>query len=512
MKRVIFVILAMLFALNVFGAGSSQQSTSPVTGPLTIEWLVFPPSRVLANPENEAKKLLEEKYNVKINIIGVIIQDSNAWNLYWSAGNRPHYSSTNQPSTDTFRLVEQGIVREIPEGWLDLYMPDWMSNIYISIPKDTVYKQISTNGKTYIVPYTGGIQPYTLALRHDWLDKLGIKQLPRNNSEFYDILRRFTFDDPDGNGKKDTYGIHASMQNQYFSYVTTSQGLWNKTFREENGRIVFNDVKDEWRDHLKMLHDWYAAGIVDPESFIDDRTVQRQKWASNMIGAIGDASWWFATSTPGNLLDSIKEKVPSANIVQLAPFPDSRGRQLMPTLFLNSGGGGASFFTTKANDTIMKKVMEIRNDMAKDVNFYLRMYYGIEGRDYDFVDKLLTPKADQAKPEYVADKGLRQTFSVTPMPYKITRNAGLNSKAEIELYDYMFQFDVFYMSNNFVFSGSNASHSLYAADIFTLCDEYYVNAITGKINIDASWDAFKRSLNNAGLQAVINDFQAGLSK
>jgi hypothetical protein len=149
--------------------------------------------------------------------------------------------------------------------------------------------------------------------------------------------------------------------------------------------------------------------------------------------------------------------------------------------------------------------------MAKDVPTYLRTYFGVQGRDYDMVDGLLSPRASSGTPEYVTQMGLRQTFGITPMPYQISRNAGLNPRPEMVLYDFMFQFDVFYNSTvTFVFPGVNQAHSMYWADINTMCDEYYANTITGRINIDATFEAFKNSLNNAGLQRIINEYQAGL--
>jgi len=516
MKKVIVALLIAAMAFSAFSAfaGGGGQQASPVSGPLTIEWLAYNQATgVLASSESEGKRLLEEKYNIRINIQTVNIHNIDQWNLYWAAGNMPHYANTNKASTETFKLLDQGIVRAIPDGWLDMYMPDWMNNVYISIPKETVYKQISANGKNYIIPYHGGIPAYALFLRQDWLDNLGITQLPNNNAELYEILRRFTFDDPDGNGRKDTYGIHASMGNQRFSYVTSSMGITPKAFRDVNGRVIFTDVTDEYKNHLKMLREWYAAGIVDPESFIEDRVMQRQKWAANTVGALGDSSWWFSATTPGNLVDMIREKVPNANVVQLAPFPDAQGRRLRPGPYPNCAGDGSSFFTTKATDDIIRKIMEFRNDQAKDVQFYLRMYYGIQGRDYDIVDGLLSPRPEAASPEYVTEKGLRQTFGITPMPYQITRNAGLNTRPDMELNDFMFQFDVFYNSGvNFVFPGINQAYSTNWPDINTMCDEYYANAITGKVDIDASFEAFKRSLNDAGLQAIINEYQAGISR
>ena len=43
-------------------------------------------------------------------------------------------------------------------------------------------------------------------IRKDWLDKLGLEQ-PKTIDDFYNVLKAFKEQDPDGNGANDTYGM-----------------------------------------------------------------------------------------------------------------------------------------------------------------------------------------------------------------------------------------------------------------------------------------------------------------
>ncbi len=43
-----------------------------------------------------------------------------------------------------------------------------------------------------------------------WLDKLGVKELPLSLEDWYTLMTRFAKEDPDGNGKDDTYGFSSS--------------------------------------------------------------------------------------------------------------------------------------------------------------------------------------------------------------------------------------------------------------------------------------------------------------
>ena len=311
-KRVVFLLM-VLSVFTLYAGGGQQASQNG--GPMVIEWLGFNQSGILMSQNSEVKRIMEEKYNVKINFVEVDNTNNlQNWNLYWASGEIPHFVNTNFGRDSYQLLIDQGIVRDFPAAWLDTYMPDWMRNIYASIDRDTVLKQIgfgeSANGKAYVIPYTGGDSyPATMVIRKDWLDNLGITQLPGNNDELFEVLRRFTFDDPDRNGRNDTYGMNFST-NYYLggaSYVATSMGVWPETFREINGKVIFNDVTDEYREYLKLANRWIAAGVVDPESILDDRTVVRQKWAANTLGVLADSTLAFATTAVGNVMDMIKE-------------------------------------------------------------------------------------------------------------------------------------------------------------------------------------------------------------
>ena len=47
---------------------------------------------------------------------------------------------------------------------------------------------------------------YALFIRTHWLDKLGLS-VPKTWDEIKKVAHAFTFDDPDGNGKNNTYGF-----------------------------------------------------------------------------------------------------------------------------------------------------------------------------------------------------------------------------------------------------------------------------------------------------------------
>ncbi len=72
-------------------------------------------------------------------------------------------------------------------------------------------------GATYGVPFSA--QADVLLVRSDWLKKVGM-QPPKTWADLEKVAQAFTTQDPDGNGKKDTYGLDVpgSTQRGYLSW------------------------------------------------------------------------------------------------------------------------------------------------------------------------------------------------------------------------------------------------------------------------------------------------------
>ncbi|MFF4015982.1 ABC transporter substrate-binding protein [Streptomyces sp. NPDC001843] len=99
---------------------------------------------------------------------------------------------------------------------------------------------VGRDGKHYGIPYSR--QAMTLMIRKDWLSKLGLKA-PRTWQQMIDVAKAFATRDPDGDGKKDTYGIvaPASAQNGYAAW-------WGSSFLWQGGaKIIEPDGKGGYR-------------------------------------------------------------------------------------------------------------------------------------------------------------------------------------------------------------------------------------------------------------------------
>lgn len=110
------------------------------------------------------------------------------------------------------QFIKLGLIDEIDPASIagsDQILPEaWASTRYI-------------DGKHYAVPTSA--QSFALFVRKDWREKLGLPQ-PKTWADVQSLAKAFTTQDPDGNGKNDTYGfiVPASTTRGYASWFMSS--------------------------------------------------------------------------------------------------------------------------------------------------------------------------------------------------------------------------------------------------------------------------------------------------
>jgi putative aldouronate transport system substrate-binding protein len=113
-----------------------------------------------------------------------------------------------------------------------------------------------------------------------WLDTLGLA-VPETTEELYQVLKAFKEQDPNGNGKADEVPFSAAT-NSWHTYV---DGFLMNPFVYNDGedRLVLDNgtvsaafTTPEWRDGLRYMNRLVSEGLLDRESFIQDRNQRMQ--------------------------------------------------------------------------------------------------------------------------------------------------------------------------------------------------------------------------------------------
>lgn len=202
----------------------------------------------------------EEEYNADIDL--VYVETANAGdsiNLMIASGDIP----------DVIQMVDQNKYYKdgIIGGWTEEFFREHAPNLsrYIDETDPSAWQIAKFDGELmYSIPcfrkYDTIVTP--VVWRTDWLENVGITEIPRTLEEFEEAFYKFTKEDPDGNGKNDTYGLSETGIRTIYGAFGSYRGKW---LLGDDGKVVYGDVKPEMKQALEVLHKWYVDGVLDPE-------------------------------------------------------------------------------------------------------------------------------------------------------------------------------------------------------------------------------------------------------
>jgi putative aldouronate transport system substrate-binding protein len=474
---------------------------------LTITWMVY---NQFDNPVPEGsvnQKLIEEMFNVELIIPQLDVHNQEQWTVYWASGNTADRIQSNNMNNFFHRFAEQGLIRPISEDMLYTYAPNFMELVEALVPKDLVIPQITFNDEVWLMPYTNiaqAKQVWVTAARKSWMDRVGITSAPATLADMENMITKFAKEDPDGNGKDDTYGIHLYGYTGA-GYLWGTLGVFPNSYYDVNGQIIRSNTTEAYKQGLKILQSWHNDGLLDPEFITDDRTIQRVKWTEGIIGLLNDHPWWFASSTPNNLSAMITNTYEGDELVYFPAVkgPDGKsGSNIGFPQVINNG----VYFGADTSDAVVQRIMAIQDAMAADMELYFELYYGKKGETYELdEDGIIRPFSDILTKEKISELGVMQTFALIPTgPDHFNRTT---PKADMPTYEASLASPPLFAGRAFPVNGVNTALDEKGADVNRVIDEYYFNAVSGKIDIDATWDAYIAELNSVGLQAILDGFE-----
>lgn len=172
-------------------------------------------------------------------------------------------------------------------------------------------------GQTFAVPFSA--QANVLLVRKDWLAKVGM-QAPASWDDIAKVAQAFTTQDPDGDGKADTYGldIPGSTARGYTSwywssYLYAAGGDFLKP--AGNGKYTAAVTSPAALASAKFLQDQICtAKDVQPSVLGDDTTATNKAFQTGVAGMYVTGPYAFAT------MDGTKVKG-NYDVVALPPGP-----------------------------------------------------------------------------------------------------------------------------------------------------------------------------------------------
>ncbi len=241
--------------------------------------------------ETDFAKHLSEKTGIKVNYIHPAQgQQNEQFNLLLASNDLPDLIQYNWYNYGAQAAIDNGYILELND-----IMEKWTPNLVATLKTiPDIDKEIKTDeGSYYVFPSVTDPSKKTVnrgpIIRGDWLEKLGM-DIPETIDDWDKMLRGF----------KNEIGcpIPLSLKvNELHGAFSGAYGVYAyQTVYLDDGKIVFGQAEDGWKDYLTQMNKWYKEGLLDQNIASFDYTVQNTNMLNGRTGALlGSAGGSMAT-------------------------------------------------------------------------------------------------------------------------------------------------------------------------------------------------------------------------
>lgn len=272
-----------------------------------------------------------------------------------------------------------------------------------------VLSSLTVNGMIVGIPKNREIGRYGLSYRTDWAEAVGITKTPTTIDEVYDMMYKFTYNDPDGNGVQDTYGMEMTKYTGPWDIIQTWFGVGNG-WVEKGGDLVPVHETDEYKQALDWMRKIYADGLVRS----DWATVQPSEWGQGTQS--GKAGMYIDTMDGGR---RIWDYFVNNNVASVTDSSALAGMTLAGPVAgksLATSGYNGYFLITKDG---AKTEADLRNclnflDKMNSVEMRALADFGVKGLSYDLDDQGGAVMKEGLEIANYPQQGLNQAVAYQP--------------------------------------------------------------------------------------------------
>jgi len=296
------------------GGATTDSPTTPVT--LDTVSIVTPITYdQVPAADGEAMKNLEKVLGVNLNVTWVPNASYNDKMTALLAGNDLPQLLVVQGKTPAFvQAAQAGAFWDLTDYINDYpnLKPQESASQLSGVPVNTaqIWQNSSVNGKIYGVFRLRDAMRVAVIIRADWLKNLGLS-VPTTTDELYQVAKAFTENDPDGNGKNDTYGlIIPKWPGGYgsaspYDIMETWFGAPNN-WGVQDGKLVPGFSTDAFFTADAWIKDMITKGYVNPDFATLDSGSWNDPFVQGKGGIIVDLS-----SRAGQLMSTFKTNDPT---------------------------------------------------------------------------------------------------------------------------------------------------------------------------------------------------------
>ena len=298
MKKLIFLFLVLVLISGVFACGGSDEPEVDESGKSIIRIFMNGGNEYDGRKKDSVWLKIEEEANVSLRIEG--------------ATHNSDYYQTLNPMINTGDIPD--VIFTVPSSsgkaynnWIEQDLFWNIDELLAEKPGEYPYIEALLGSKQYknitygenahtMIPYITSNSGWGIYYRTDWLINVGYTELdkdgnkvaktPKTIEEFQEVLKLFTENDPDKNGKKDTYGISPFGETFYLNPLYHAFGVTPDYDLDSDNKASYMYLQPEFKNFLSWFNKMYESGYVDPQFATNKDNADREKFYKGQVGIL----------------------------------------------------------------------------------------------------------------------------------------------------------------------------------------------------------------------------------
>lgn len=263
-------------------------------------------------------------------------------------------------------------------------------------------------------------------------------------------------------------------------------GVLMDSFDDNDKTVVNLYTSDEYYEQCKRRHEWGQEGLIMPDASINTEQ------AAALLGA-GKGFCATTETKPG--IESQWERNTGIDITMINIVPD-----YTMTSCLNN------YWYIPYTSEKPERAMQVLNEMYSNPDVANLLIYGIEGQQWEFVDK---ENGVISYPEGKTGNDTGWTVAAWHMPNELIAYKWETDGKDIWEQTKQFNKDCHpSQAKGFVWDSSDVANEIVACT--TVLNKYKKGLDTGDTDPDSVWDQMKSEYEEAGIQKIIDAKQAQL--
>ncbi|MCR2804863.1 extracellular solute-binding protein [Paenibacillus soyae] len=308
--------------------------------------------------------IFKEQYGINVKNLWVVDESQyrQKLNISIASGDIPDFMIVNKE--ELLRLSEEGQLEDLTQ-LLEQYGSDYLKEL-LHQDNGTAMNAATYEGRLLGIPQmqvNGGVSTAEMIyVRADWLKNLNLTE-PKTIDDVIKIAEAFAKDDPDQDGKDNTYGL--GLNKDLFLAHGTVKGFFNGFqaypdiwLKDGSGKLVYGSIQPEMRTALEKLSRLYKDGVIDREFTVKDWNKIAEDVAADRLGLaygnVSDGGFIHKTNKDNN--------------------PDAEWK-VYPIVSVDGSAVNPQLSDTANNFFVVKKGAKHPEAMIQLANIYLEHYY-----------------------------------------------------------------------------------------------------------------------------------------